>query len=226
MLNSRIFLTSAISLVFLLISSTVVYLLKDFVLLEWVSLIIGVGIMLFGGLFAAITHQMTIPKYVVFMINGIAMGFMIKEWYLFRGFDNELHVLIFVSLACVGYLFIFYLLSFIPFVDKHYGWVSIVFIILSLVGYIILIATTQTTYLSTFGYYMIVELAFILTLCMGSERYEKFVNEMMYASFSILIVALVIAFIMLAASGGDLSLDVGGGGFDGKLSSPRKKRIQ
>ena len=83
---------------------------------------------------------------------------------------------------------------------------------------------TKTTYVSTFGYYVIIEIAFIFAMCKNQNKMQKLFKDIVLSTYSIFVVAIIIAIIMLGADsidGIDPSLDPD---FEG-LSSPRKQQI-
>lgn len=124
-----------------------------------------------------------------------------------------------LALSCVAYMLLFCLPLFIPFLERHiksYFWI---FVILSLAVYIGLLFTTKTTYLSTFGYYSIVNVLFIIAMCRDSRSIRSFVRKMTLSTSGVALVAVTIAVLMLD---GDLDfLDFGDGLLD--IDSPRKK---
>ena len=222
------FLTvSGLALLFLMVSSTITYLLRYTNLNQLTTLTAGAVMMLVNALLAFSVKKNIIGNAIAMFINAVALGFCIRAWYLFRGFDNPLWVMYLVSLASVVELWLFYLLAKIPLFNRHgrlYFWL---YLLVSLVAYILVVIFTKTTYVSTFGYYMIVEAAFIFAFCNDDEEFSKLFRSMTIASFSVLIVAVIVAFMMITEGDG-FDLDFGGefvdigGGKEKKKKTPLK----
>ena len=168
----------------------------------WIPLAIGCSIILVSIALIVIYQKIKIQLflYLVFVINFIAMGFLIKTWHLFRGYNLDLYVLILISLGCVGYLVIFYVLSYIPIFSKHFKSYLLTFLVVSIVAYIILIIVTKTSYLSTFGYYMIIEIGFLLALSVYTENINDLIKSISLSTFLVIIVAIIIIMLMLDGS--------------------------
>ncbi len=146
---------------------------------------------------------------VTFVINAIAMGFYLRSWYINRGFNNSLLLMIGVVLLAVVYMLLFVLPLFIPFVNKHYGLYLIIFVLLSLAGYICLLIFTKTTWVSTLGYFGIVQLAFIMGLSFGASDLEEQIFSNVICSYSVLICGIVILAIVVGGDECDASCDCG-----------------
>lgn len=213
------FLTvSGLALLFLMVSSTITYLLRYTNLNQLTTLTAGAVMMLVNALLAFSVKKNIIGNAIAMFINAVALGFCIRAWYLYRGFDNSLWLMYLVSLVCVAELYVFYLLAHIPFINRHGGLFFWIFLLASVVGYVLLVIYTKTTYVSTFGYYMIVELAFVFALCCSEGGVADLFRAVTIASFSVLIVAVIVAVIMLSGDG--LSLDGGAVGGGGKKKKP------
>lgn len=192
----------------------------------WVPLVIGFGYLIISGVLAVYVKRNVIGNIICFIINSAALGFCIRAWYMFRDFDNPLWVMLLVSLACVVYLLIFYFSLYIPFIEKHLNVYIWVFLVLTLVLYLIVMIESTTTYVSTFGYFVIVEIAFILAMCNQQNSLKHLFRDVVISTYSVLIVAIIIALIMLGADSLD-GLDVGVDGvFDGGIKSPRKQKVE
>jgi len=217
-------LVSLLSMLFLILSSVVAYYLKDQTYpTKWYSFYIGVGIMIISGLLALVFKKSFVITVFCFLLNAVALGFFIRTWYHYRNFDNSLVTVLLVSLSCVVYLWFFFGLLHIPLLNKHYGKFLLIYLILSFVGYLYLIVTTKTTYLSTFGFYMIVEIAFLFSLSTKAHSLNEFLRNILISSYSIVIVATIIAVIILGGEG--IDFDVPGRG-SLELNSPKDQRIQ
>ena len=209
----KITIVSIASIIFLLFSSLVAYLLRYveidkplfFLLLGVIPLVISIFI-------AFIVKKNLIGNIVCSLISGIGLGFFIRGWYVFRNFDNPYWLMCLVSLACVIYLWIFYFISRISLFKKYFKVYFVIFLILSLIGYVLLVAFTKTTYVSTFGFYMIVEIAFIFAMCKRTESLEELIRNITLSTYSIIAVALLILIMVLAEDGIDIdgSFDISG----------------
>ncbi len=220
----KILLVSIGSCLFLAISSVAAYFLRySGITQKWAMLGIGVGILALSGILAIFAKERTPLNVVCFILSGIALGFCIRGWYIFRKFDNGLPVMLLVSVACVAYLWVFYLLLYIPFLERHVTAYLLTYVSLSLVGYILVMAFTKTTYVSTFGYYMIVEIAFMFALCCDAYDMQELIRLLTISTYSVLIVAVIIALMMLGGDGFDLDGDI----FSGlSVDSPRQKKVR
>lgn len=217
-------LVSLLSILFLILSSLVAYYLKDQAYTtEWYSFFIGIGVMVIGGFLAAIFKRSFLINVLCFLLNAVALGFFIRAWYHYRNFDNSLITVLFVSLSCVVYLWFFFGLLHIPLFNRYYGKFLVVYLVLSFIGYLFLIVTTKTTYLSTFGFYMIVEIAFLFSLSTKAHSFNEFFRNILISSYSIVIVAIIVAAIILGGEAIDFDVP-GSGGFE--LRSPKDQRIQ
>ena len=159
-----------------------------------------------------------------FLVNAVSLGLCIRSWYIYRNFDNELWVMLLISLACVIYLMIFYLLLYIPAIEKIFNIYLWVFLISTLVSYLIVMSLSETTFISTFGYFVIIEIAFIFAMCKTQNTTQRLFRDIVLSTYSVFFVAILIALIMLGADsldGIDPSLDMG---FDG-LASPKKQKL-
>lgn len=190
----------------------------------WIPLIIGVLLLIVSGVIAKIVERKVLGNSFCFLLNSIALGLCIRSWYIYRNFDNELWVMLLISLACVIYLMIFYLLLYIPAIEKIFNVYLWVFLISTLVSYLIVMSLSETTYISTFGYFVIIEIAFIFAMCKTQNTTQRLFRDIVLSTYSVFFVAILIALIMLGADsldGIDPSLDMG---FDG-LASPKKQKL-
>ena len=73
---------------------------------------------------------------------------------------------------------------------------------------------------------MIVQFTFIIGLCVESGTYSELMKNMLYCSYSILIVAIIMGLLMLIGDGGDFDLGLDGLDFGGGSggSETRKTR--
>jgi hypothetical protein len=218
-------LVSVASFLFLALSSVTAYLLRfwDYGYVP-VLIYIGIVILVASAIIAAFAKKRIAVNVVCCVISSVALGFLIRAWYVFRGFDNQLWVILLVSLACVLYLWFFYLFAHIPFFRKHIGLYVFLYIIASLGGYIAVVATTQTTFVSTFGFYMIMELAFIFAMCTSTEEPEELVRAITISSYTVFIVAIIIIILVLCEGDFEFDLDFSFDGFDLDVGNGKKTK--
>lgn len=224
----KITLVSLMSLVFLSLCSGFEVLARNYFFESpWIPLVIGVIILIFSGILSANAKKNIVLNSICFLANAVALGFCIHAWYMYRCYENSIGVMLLVSLACVVYLLIFYLSLYIPFLEKHINVYIWIYLALSLVGYLIVMFNTETTYVSTFGYYMIIEIAFILAMCNHQLTAKHLFRDIVLSTYSVLIVAIIIALIMLGADSLDGLDGIGGdiGPEGGGIKSPRKQRV-
>lgn len=201
----KIGIVSIASLLFLFISSITAYLLR-YSVIENPLFYLGFGLIPFiiSVFVALISHKNIIGNIICLFLTSIGLGFFLRAWYVFRGFDNSIFVMLLVSIACVAYLWVFYLINFIPAVRKRFKLFFILFLIISLIGYVLLVAFTKTTYVSTFGFYAIVEIAFIFAMCKKTESINDLIRNITLSSYSVIVVAILILIMIVAEDGLDL----------------------
>ena len=218
----KITIVSIASLIFLSICSFVGWVFRFVSFNDPVAfVVIGIVICLISGILLYILRKKGLIVYLIFyLINAFALGLRIRGWYIFRGFDNSIWVMLLISLISSLYLLVFYLFLLIPFFNENYTAFAIIFMILSIIAYIIVIATTKTTYISTYGWYMIIEIAFLFAISVKSENNQELFKYAVISTYSVLVVGIIMLLIMLSGDGFDVPLDGFGGG---DLSSPRKK---
>lgn len=218
----KIGIVSLISFIFLSFCSITEYLLRNITFNDYfIPLLIGFGILIISGIVSAIIKEDLYFNIVCFLFNAIALGFCLRSWYMYRGFDNALWVQILISFACVMYLLVFYFLLYIPFFDKHFKIYIWSFLVLTLIAYILIIIFSKTTFMSTFGYFVIIEIAFIFAMCKREENFTDLFRNITLSSFSVLIVAIIILLIMLECDGLD-GFDFGTDILD--ITSPKNKK--
>lgn len=178
---------------------------------------IASGVLLVGIAICFFKHRSA--KIVAFFINAVAMGLYLQSWYINRGFHNSIWLMLGVSALAVAYMLVFALPLYIPAVNRHYGVYLTIFILLSLAGYVCLIIFTKTTWVSTLGYYGILQLSFILGSSFDCNDFDDEITALLISSYSIVVCAVIIVTI---AAGGECcdGCDCGGSGKD--FSSPLK----
>lgn len=217
----KITVVSALTFLFFFLSSIVTLLLQKIPFASpWISLGIGVGVIVISAILAFFSKENYSKNILCFSLSAIAMGFCIRAWYLFRGFDNGFWTLFLVTASCVVYLLIYYFLLYIPLFHRHINAYTALFVIATLILYIYFLVTTKTTYLSTLGYYLIVDVCFLFALCKDTDRFRKLFRHITLSTYGVLLVAVIIAALMLD---GDLPLD----GIDTfwDLDSPKKSKV-
>ena len=140
-------LVTIVSFLFLMLSSLVAWALR-FADLKNCWLAWGIAAILLTMSIVVALVVRTRPKFSVInlVLNAVAMGFFIRAWYMFRGFDNSFLTMFFVCLACMAYLWVFYAICYIPFVERHFFAFFIgYFIVLALFIFVSVLAAVFTT---------------------------------------------------------------------------------
>ena len=209
----KISIVSLASLVFLLICSGVEKILSYILFDQVAALVIGVIILIVSGVFALAVKESRVMNIICFVISSVSMGFLLRAWYVNRGFDNTFLTMALVSLCAVLYLWCFFALSKIPFIHRSraaYIVLCVGYAVVSLVLYLVVMLNTKTTYVSTFGYYMAMELAFIFAMSLEVNTSDELIRNLTLSSYSVLVVAVIAAVVVLmAAGGGDCDCDCG-----------------
>lgn len=219
--------TLAVSLAFLITASVVGYIGRFIPLDFWWIFGIATAILVVSVILSLALCKNPTYKLISVFINAVSMGFYLRSWYINRGFDNALWLMLCVSLLAAAYLFIFILPLYIDAINRHYGWYLLVFTVLSVAGYVCLVVLTKTTWVSTLGYYGLLQLGFIMTMSMDGNNRIKLYNSWQVASYTVAVCAVIILIIVL---GGDAAGDFldgfsgGGGGKSSGISSPRQPK--
>ena len=207
----KITLVSLASCLFMFLCSGVAYASEWLAFPEaWVPLVIGVGILALSAVLV-FTVRRTGMNIVCFLLSSIAMGFLIRAWYINRGFHNPLYVMLLVSLSTVVYLWVYFALGRIFCYGKGKEWwlgLTLIYMVLSGALYLLVMLNTKTTYVSTFGYYMLIEMAFIYAMSLEASTGEDLIRNLTYSTFSVFGVAVIVGvFVLIAAGGGDVDCD-------------------
>jgi len=212
----KITVVSLASLLFLLLCSGVARFTRGLLTEQLTALIIGVLILAVSGILALIAKERIWLNAVCFGLSSVAMGVLIRAWYLNRGFDNSVLTMAIVSLLAVAYLWLFFALSRIPLFRRSrraYVIFALVYAALSGMGYLAVMLSTKTTYVSTFGYYMIIELAFIFAMSLEVEGGRQLLRNLTLSTYSVFAVALGVAaavlFALVCGDGADCDCDGG-----------------
>ena len=214
----KITIVSLASFLFLLLCSIVAYATKHMLVNQVTTLILGLVILALSGVIVIFAKEIVWLNSLCFLISSVAMGVLIRAWYINRGFDNSLITMALVSLSAVLYLWVFFALSGIPLFRrsrKAYIIFAVIFAVLSGIGYLIVMLNTKTTYVSTFGYYMILELAFIFAMSLEVESKRQLLRNLTLSTYSVFAVAIGVAVAVVLAlacgdGGGDCDCDCGG----------------
>ena len=212
----KITIVSLASFVFLLLCSTVAVLLKGLLTDALTALIIGAAILVVSGVVAFAVRESTRINILCIALSSVAMGVLIRAWYINRGFENSFTVMTVISLGAVLYLWIFFALSKIPFIHKSktaYTVLCVLYAVLSGVFYFVVMVNTETTFVSTCGYYMIIELAFIFAMSLEVNNRKELIRNLALSTYSVFIVAIIAGVVIVAAlAGGDCDCDCGADG--------------
>jgi len=142
----------------------------------WLPLIISFFIVLHNAFPAVIIKgDIRIRLPICSCVNSIALGFAIRAWCLYLHFENTVWEMLLGVLAVSAVLLLYYGISYIPFVDRHYAVFFWVLTVLVAAAYFVCIALLQSITLSTFGFYLIFILALAIVMCTpdGEDDEEK-----------------------------------------------------
>ena len=215
--------TLLVSILFLFATSVVAYFARYVPLDFWATFGIASGVLGLGLLLLLLIRRYNFVKLIIVAINAVSMGFYLRSWYVNRGFDNPLWLMLAVALLASVYFVVFLLPLLIPALNRHYGWYLLIFTLVSIVGYVLLVVLTKTTWVSTLGYYGILQLAFIISLSFKCNERKELYNSFLVASYSVAVCALIILLIVLGEGDGLDGLD-GLSNIGGGFSSPVEKK--
>ncbi len=207
----KITIVSFCSFAFLFICSLIAVLTEDLFSVFWSPMIIGIVLLSASGIIALIIKEKMEINLICFMISSISMGFLIRGWYILRGLDNTLTTTTIISLVCVLYLWVYFSLTRIPFVrrsNKLSAVCTVMYFALTLAIYLYFVFTTKTAFLSTLGYYMLIEAAFIFAMVLEVHSKEELVRNLTLSTYSVFVVAVIVAVIAIAAAFGDGDCDL------------------
>jgi len=198
------------SLGFLLLCSFTELLTRNILFDFILTLILGIAVLIISGIIALFSGARVALNAVCFILSSAAFGVLLRAWYINRGFKNSAVTMLLISLCAALYLFLFALISQLkPFSNSRRAYVilALVYGALSGVAYLVVMLTTKTTFVSTFGYFMIVELGFIFALSFETNNRRELFRNLTLSTYSIFGVALgilAVAVIALAiGEGGD-----------------------
>lgn len=213
--------TLIISVAFLAATSVVCFLTAYLSFPFWWAFGIATALLACGILVLILLRKHTqTAQLITIGINAVAMGFYLRSWYINRGFDNSLWLMLLISVAAVIYLVLFLLVTKIP-VFSDNTWL-VVYIIASLVVYIVLVVATSTTWVSTLGFYGLLQMGFMVGLHMNDDAQGNELTVALWSTYSVFICALIILLIALGADA-SLDFDFGAGFGSGKKSNKKSK---
>lgn len=197
----RILRAICASFIFLAVVSVTGYLARFGINEFWTAFLIGCGILLVSVFVGIIKHPAA--KITAFFINAVSMGFFLRSWYINRNFDNSIILMLGIAALAVCYMLVFALPLYIPAVSRHYKIYLLVFVLLSLGGYIALVCCTVTTWVSTLGYFGLLQLSFIMGSSFKCDDLDDEIVALWVSSYSIIICAVIILIVVLAGDGCD-----------------------
>lgn len=201
---------SAVAFIFLEASSLFSYFVPNSV---WdnpkIPLAIGIALLVTSGLFALSGNRSKnkILSFLPLVLNSFALGFCIEAWYVFRGFNNSLSVMTLVSLGAVGILWIYAFLFRIFGIQEDYKPFAIAFIAACSVLYAFAVISSETTWLSTLGWYLVMSTGFVLVLSRKSGDKFELIENLANSTFTVVFVAIIIA-CLLSVGEGDIDLPI------------------
>lgn len=101
--------TLGVTFIFLVITSVVGYAASFIPLGFWEIFGIASGILIASVLLSVLLRKSAGIKIAAMLLNAISMGFYLRSWYINRGFDNPLWLMLCVALLASVYLLIFIL---------------------------------------------------------------------------------------------------------------------
>ena len=218
-------IVSSVSFAFLTISSAVAYLLRFAAISDpWLALLIALVTLGVSAAVALAARRVRWLNAVCFAVSAAALGFALRAWYVFRNFDNPFWQILLVSFGCVIYLIVYYLFSLIPPFSRNLPLFTAAWLILSLVAYLLLVFLTTTTWVSTFGYYMLIEIAFILAMYSKAASIGELIRSLALSTFAVFGVIVFIAVIMLSGDASGCDCDCSGCDCDCGIGDSKSKK--
>ena len=214
----KITVVSVASFIFLMICSLVAWISAPMFSEYSRPLIIGVSVLAASGLLAFIVRESCATNIVCASLSAVAMGLVIRAWYILRGLENPLSVMILISLGAVVYLWIYFALIRIPPVKESAGItvaVTALYVVMSVLIYVLLVLGTKTSFVSTVGFYAFIELSFIFAMSLEVNDHRELIRNLTLSTYSVLIVAIIVAIFALAVASGEGDCDCDCGGCDG-----------
>lgn len=157
---------------------------------------------------------------ILLLMFAIVLGFCIRAWYILRGFDNNFWIMFAVSLFASSFIWLFYLFSFVPGFNSHPKIYTLLFALFFFVIYVGLVFWTETTFLSTLGYYLIIELGFLFASLSSSTNNWELFRKIALSALFVVMIACVIASIAT----GDFDFDISGIDFSNTPNDKKKDK--
>lgn len=193
----KVAITSIMSFLFLTISSITAYMQRNteseaisVALFSIVILVISGFLSFFGKSFNYNNPNIFI-NIICFIGSAVALGTAIRAWYIYTGINNSLLTMLLISLICPIYLWIYYLFLRFQCCREHPIKYLIAFAIISVVIYIIVYSKTKTTFISTIGYYGLIEIAFIFAMIVRSDNIHELIRNITLSTYSIFVVVII-----------------------------------
>ena len=207
----KITVVSLCSFVFLFICSLFAELTEGIFTEFLPPLVVGLVILFFSGIIAFMIREKTEINLICFVMSAIAMGFLMRAWYILRNLNNSLITMFVISLLCVVYLWIYFSVIRIPLIRRSTKMCiasTVIYFATTIAIYIYFAITTKTNFLSTIGYYMLIEAAFIFAMMLEVNSREELIRNLTLSTYSVFVVAIIIAVIAATAVLGDGDCDI------------------
>ena len=159
-------------------------------------------------------------RVAVSLLTAAALGFGLRAWYVGRGLTVPFAALAAVSLGCSAAVLLIRLCAEIPFVTRYYGCFLGILAAAVLVGILCTLVWAPTVWLSTAGYCLIVEAAFVPAYSRReADTLPRLFRQLSGYSAAVFFVLVLIA-VFLAGGDGDF-LELFGAGGDLRPTSPK-----
>lgn len=206
----RATIVSAVALFFLFAASVTAFALvyiQQSLQGHWaIYLSAGIVAMVASGITAFCIRNRTAVDIACLAVNAVALGLCISAWYIIRGLENNLLTMFLICLACIAVLWVFFFVGLIPLFARHAKVYFLVFLLVGAAVYLVFVCVTKTEFLSTFGYFMLVEAGFIFGMLFQAVNMKRLLRIATLSSYSVFIVAVIIAITALSEEASGLEL--------------------
>ncbi|MCM1195275.1 MAG: hypothetical protein NC099_05105 [Corallococcus sp.] len=192
--------TVAVSAIFLIITSVVGFLFSFVPTGMWETFGIASAVFAVGIILSLTVRRRKSVKYVVIFINAIAMGIYLRSWYIDRKFSNPLWMILAVAVLATAYLLLIVAVVCLIKNPKARLWTAVAFVMVSVVAYILLVILTTTSWVSTLGFFGLLQIGFAFSLF---SKEESLVASWQIASYTVALCAVIILVIALGGDGLD-----------------------
>ena len=211
----KITIVSVVSFIFLFICSLVAKVIANIFTDFEDPLLIGVLMLAGSGVLAFVVRESVGINILCSVISAVAMGFILRSWYILRGLENSVFTMTLISVGAVVYLWIYFAIIRIPDIKESAGVtvaVTVIYIVISILIYVLLVLGTKTTFVSTVGFYAFLEISFIFAMSLEVNDGKELIRNLTLSTYSVFAVAIIVAvFALMAAAGdGDCDCDCGG----------------